>query len=170
MDNNNKQEFIPNSKQEVAQPSLQPTSYSKPTTSLKLPLIVSLTMGIVAILEAIALVIVIINMVNVENYDYSDLEATVEEVPDAYKFDSNDDIVAFSLTCTSHDNARMTFTGNNTYSIYDQSSSQIGSGTYSIIRSSAVTLKDKDGSSKTVYYDGTSIIDGTTFYECQENK
>ena len=157
MDNNYKQ-TMPHS-----------TAQSQPATSSSLPLIISLVMSIIAILEAVALTIVIVNTFKTDEYDYSDVEETLESAPASYTFDNNDEIIAFSLTCTAPDNSTITFTKNNEYSVLDQSSSLVGSGTYSIVRSSAVTLKNENGDTKSIYYDGTDIIDGTTFYECKEN-
>ena len=86
-----------------------------------------------------------------------------------YEIDAEDNIVALELTCENENGDKYIFTKAKQYT--KTSGSNTGdSGTYSIISSSAIVLNDPTDTTKaqTVYYDGIYIIEGTTFYDCEE--
>ena len=180
MDNNSyEQEFIKSIKQ-PKQPVPTPRPALKPNSDAStLPLIVSIILGIVVLVESVALIIFAINYGEVldlygENNSTSSGEAT-NDSPEAlsensnFTYDEDYNVISFDLTCTAEDGSKYAFTKAGTYQKTDGSSNSVDSGSYSVINSGAVVLKSSNQTNdKTVYYDGYDIIEGITFYTCGE--
>lgn len=175
MDNNNyEQQFIQNTRQ--SNQPMAPRPAAAPSTSGSvLPLVIAIILAFIVLIESIVLAIFAVNYFTPEE-EFEDI-TTVNDSPEAlsaagsYTYDANYGITAFNLTCTSDDGATFTFTKAKEYQQTDTSSNPVSNGTYSIINSGAVVLDDPNtsGEDKIVYYDGYNIIDGVTFYACEEN-
>ena len=172
MDNKYEQEFMQNVRREAAQDRITiPPKASQSGDSSKLPLAIAIILAIIVLFESIALVILLIHVVNGSTSSFQEdaFYESFDDTPPSLEYDSNYQIVSFALTCTSTDGNKYVFTKDKTYEQLNQSSNPTGSGIYKILNSSAVVLNDGNNTSKTVYYDGLNIIDGTTFYECEES-
>lgn len=116
-------------------------------------------------------------------------EETIEELNESgeFTFDNSGNIVAFDITCTSEEGGKYTFAKSMKYK-KSAPSGETEYGIYSILKNSAVILKDaplateseedsevwegdedmEENTRGVIYYDGNNIIDGLTFYECVE--
>lgn len=177
MDNNNyEQEFL---KKVQQQPAPSPRPVAKTTTSAtSLPLILSILLAIVVLVESVALVIFAINYGAVLDLygetEYDENTTGTNDSPDAlnegavFSYDENYNITAFEITCTAEDGSKFAFTKSGTYQKTDSSSNSIDSGNYSITNGSAVILKSANNpGDKIVYYDGYDVIEGLSFYTCE---
>lgn len=180
MDNNSyEQEFIKNIKQ-TKQPASPPRPTPKPITNSSTPsLIVSIILGIIVLVESVALVIFAINYGEVlglygeTGAEY--IEGSIEETPEslseksAFNYDDEYNITAFNLVCNTEDGSQYEFTKTGTYQKTSNASSSTDSGTYSIVNNSAVVLENPSRTDDiVVYFDGDTIIDGTDFYTCDD--
>ena len=168
MENDNfEQQFQQNLQASMAQPVANESS------SGKLPLIISIALAAVILVESIALVITLNNYFAIMNGEEDGDAITVEEEPadnGVYVYDDNYNLTAMNITCTSENGAKFVLTNTKNYQELDSSSSQIGSGTYSIINDSLIPLSGANNNQERVlYYDGFNLADGTTLYECEEN-
>ena len=182
MENNNyEQEFIQNVKRTSQPvPSRQTALKTSANTSVA-PLVIAIILALVVLIESIALAIFAVNYgeaLDLYGGDYSsEIEYdSVSDSPEAlseassYNYDDDYNITAFDLTCTTDDGSKYTFTKSKSYQKTDASSNSTSSGSYSIINSGAVVLNSSNtNEEKIVYYDGYDIIEGTTFYACEEN-
>lgn len=183
MENNNyEQDFIKNVRatSRVAPPANKGVGGADGAS--RLPLIVSIVLAMVVLVESIALTVFAINygeVLDLYGDDVADSEFdTNDDSPEAlsegsiYNFDENYMITAFDLTCVADDGIKYSFTKAGDYEKTDDSSNIIDSGTYSILNGSAVVLNNSDvpnGDKKMVaYYDGAYLIEDTTFYTCEE--
>ena len=168
MDNNSyEQEFQQNLQASMAQPMADNTS------SGKLPLIISIALAAVVLVESIALLVTLNNYFSIVNGGEDTEEITVEseeENDGTYVYDNDYNLTAMNVTCTSENGAKFVLTGSNNYQELNSDSSQIGSGSYSILNDSLVSLSGSNNNQgRVLYYDGFSLADGTTLYQCEEN-
>lgn len=168
MDNNNfEQQFTRNVQQTVAtQPAARPTSTNN---NLKSPLaskaswIVIVGLSFVILLQIVTLIIVLTNFANSpseEPEDYVDDNSFTAYDDPNFSYDDEENLTAFNIVCDNNNGTNYSFSLDNKYT------SPSGSGTYSITNSNIVIL---DGNTDHVlYYDGLSLIDGITIYDCEE--
>lgn len=180
MNNSNYEKEFINSIKQTAQQA--PAPQLKPKTAAntsKLQLIITIIFGIIVLIESIALAILAYNYGEVldlyGNNEPEYNEATNNDSPEAlsedndFSYDEDYNITAFNLVCTSGDGSKYTFNKSKEYQKTDTSSSITESGTYSIIKGSAIILNSPNHTEeKVVYYDGYDIIDVTTFYTCNK--
>ena len=163
MDNENfRQQFTQNVKAASAPPVAVVESPSR------LPFIISIALAAIVLVESIALLVTMTNYFSIANeVELGDEVVTEENYTETnYFFTDEGKLKAFYLVCTSEAGNKFIFNKDNTYTKADSNSSQTGSGNYSITNDSIVSL---DGSSdKILYYDGFSIAEGTTLYNCEE--
>ena len=162
MDNNNfEQQFTQNLKAMPMQPA-------EASGSSKLPLVISVALAVIVIVQSIALIITLTNYFSIANgeAEYSDVEeepVISDDYNDSdYVYDSEDNLTAVNITCKGSNGASIQLTTDNKY----QSGSDYG--TYTIIRDSIVPVTSSDGTKKVLYYDGVILADGTTIYDCGE--
>lgn len=175
MDNNSsfEQQFVQNI-QNAAQSQVEPPRSSKSSSasqpSPKIPLIISLILAVIVLIEAIALLIVTISYFSLSDAYYN-YEVSISDESDsgleAYSFDTEGNLTAISLNCTS-DNGTYNFKSDNTYEQQERSSGASSSGAYSILNDSLISLSGSNDSEKVLYFDGFDIADGTTIYQCEE--
>lgn len=168
MENENfEQQFQQNLQASMAQP------VANNTGSGKLPLIISIALAAVVLVESIALVITLNNYFAITNGDEDVEEVAIDEEEEnngVYIYDDDYNLTAMNITCTAENGAKFVLTNAKNYQELDSSSSQIGSGSYSITNDSLVSLSGANNNQERVlYYDGFSLADGTTLYECEEN-
>lgn len=179
MDNNYEQEFI-----KKVKTTNQPTPPNRRTQSSaeakpSLALIVAIILAITVLVESVALIVFAVNYGEVLDlygdtgieYPEEPTSDSPEELSSDSDFDYDDDlnITAFNLTCTNEDDSQYVFTKSGTYQKSNSASNAIDSGTYSIINSGAIVLDSANQSEdKIVYYDGYDIIEGTSFYTCDD--
>ena len=178
MDNNNnyEQQFIQNVKQSTTPvvPASSSMSSGNPESSSKLPLIIAIILACALLIESIVLVFFATRSVSPSaevEQDTSDIpEDTPEALSDAsnFTFDENFAITAFNLTCTNENGTKYVFDKSNTYQKINSATTPIDSGSYSIVNSAAVVLNNSQNAEEVIYYDGYYVIDGLTFYECEE--
>ena len=164
MDNENfKQQFTQNVRSASVQPAV---AVERPSS---LPLIISLALAAIVLVESIALVITLTNYFSLANPNENVEEVFNEEdyVENSYFFDDDGNLSAMELVCTSEAGNKYNFRKDNTYTKVDSGSNQTGSGTYSIIKDSVIPL-DGEASGKVVYFDGFEVAEGTTLYACEE--
>ena len=180
MDNNSyEQDFIKNVKQ-TKQPAAPSRSTSKTTTSTSmLPTIVAIILGLIVLVESVALVIFAINYgVVLDLYGDSTIEYVDEETEgtpeslsesSSYEYDEDFNVVAFDLICSAEGGSRYEFAKSGAYQKTDSGSNLLDSGTYSILENSVVVLKNPDRTEdEFIYYDGYDvIIEDDTFYDCE---
>lgn len=166
MNDNFEQQFAKNVQQAVAtQPPIKPTSDSNVSShaaSSKIPWIIIAGLSFVILLQVIALIIVLTNFApetSIESDADTEEDSVIYNDPN-YKYDDNGNLIAFNLTC-SNNGANLAFSINNQYT------SPNNSGTYSITNNNIISLDDNPN--HILYYDGFSIIDGTTIYNCEDS-
>lgn len=162
MDNNYEQQF--------AQSLNVTPAPVKNNDNSKLPLIIVAILVVITLIESIALVISLANQSNLataegaeentENVDYTEYGAT------EYKFDDNDNIIAFKLDCKNENGASFRLTTDQKYQQSDASGQAAESGTYTIISDSIISLSGPNDSKRTIFYDGLILADGNTIYDC----
>lgn len=169
--------FINSIKQTEQQtPSLQPKSKTVTNTPTLL-LIMAITLAAIVLIESIALTIFAVNYGEVLDlyggHESENSETAANDSPEAlsengdFNYDEDYNVTAFNLTCTNEDKSKYIFNKNGEYQKTDASSNPTESGTYSIINSSAIVLKNpKQTENKIVYYDGYDVIEDITFYDC----
>ncbi|MBR0460569.1 hypothetical protein IJI91_01080 [Candidatus Saccharibacteria bacterium] len=175
MDNNNfEQQFAKNVQQSVANttPNTQsvinsptPTGTANdtpPNTPVsKLPWIIIAGLSLIVIAQTIILIITLFNSTSKISSEEDDTDETIVTIDEpGFVYDSDENLVAFELTCTNND-ASFVFTTDNKYT-----SPSGSSGTYSVINNNIISL---DGNTEhTLYYDSSiAVIDGATFYYCE---
>ena len=168
MDNNSnfEQQFTQNLN--AGAPTMQPIETT--TGSSKLPLIVAIALAAITLVESIVLIITLSNYFSLANDTYSEdieEESAVDEVivDNNYNYDDNDNLVSLNATCTNNSGATYTLKTDNSYTLSGSDSANT-SGTYTVTNDSLISLS---GSNKVLYYDGISLADGLTIYECEEN-
>ena len=168
MENNNfEQQFQQDIKSSMVQP------VAKDSGASKLPLVISIALAAVILVESIALVITLSNYFSLVNGggEYED-SVIADDIEDDNSFVYNDDynLTAMNITCIAGDGAKFVFAIDNNYQQYNASSSVINSGTYSITNDSLVALSNSSNQQgKVLYYDGFTIADGLTIYNCETN-
>ena len=168
---NYEQEFLAKVKQTTPPVKTASVNHAANTKN-KAPIIVSIVLACIVFIETIALVPLLIAYFNTQNdgpdVGYSDSTESISEEGD-YIFDDTYTIVAFDLTCTDDDGNTFVFDKTNTYRRTGSQSNYTESGTYSIVKGGAVVLNNPtQESEKIVYYDGYYIMEGLTFYSCEE--
>lgn len=174
MDNSSfEQQFTQNVKASAAQPYTPSYAPPRPNSS-KLPLITTIALAAVTFVESLVLIITLSNyfaMANSLDESYEEdstssntSEAEVTDDDENYAYDEEGNVTAFEATCTNEEGASYKLTKNNSYEQYTSSSSLLGSGTYTILYDSIVSIS---GSDKTLYFDGMILADGTNIYECE---
>ena len=178
-DNSYEQEFIKNVKR-ASGPSVGGAN-SGATSSSKLPLVVSILLAIIVLVESVALIVFAINYAEVLDLYGEDVAVEYDSSKDSpedlsensnFTFDNDYNVTAFNLECVSEDDAKYSFTKAGEYKKTDKTSAVTDSGSYSIVNSGAVILNSRSdaigGEKKIVYYDGYNIMDGLNFYTCDE--
>lgn len=162
MDNNYEQQFAQ---------SIQAAPAPVGTTSnSKLPLIIAAILAAITLIESIALVISLTNQSNLATEEET-AEAIVDDTDynaSDYVYDNEDNLTAIKLKCTAENGAYFQLDTDRNYQQYDASGQAVGSGTYSILRDSIVSLSSSNGgnSEHVLFYDGIILADGTTVYDC----
>ena len=167
MDNNDfEQQFTQNVKKTMPAKSATTTGDSLS----KLPLVVAIVLGIVTLIESIILIVTLINFFQVVNPVEEEISVDVEEydtIGDEDEFtgyNDNDELVWLNLTCTNEDsNSKYVFTKTKDFQQF-KGSDIVNSGTYSIVNDTLVSLSGDGG--KVLFYDGYSVADGLTIYDC----
>lgn len=167
MDNSFEEQFAQNLRTTSAQAT---KPISRPTSDSRLPLIISVILASIVLIESIALVITIVNYFDTFS---SDTEGFVEEQedPSVENFIISEDghLVAFNSTCKNAETgAYYTFSTNNSFREYSATGSLSSSGTYSIVRDSIVKFNTSSGSKDNLIYDGYILTDGNIIYDCEE--
>ncbi len=165
MDNNGnfEQQFTQNLKDGTSVAQL-----AEPTTNnSKLPLIVAIVLGVITLLETIALIISLTNRPTTTSFEEGDEyleEANVgdDDYAGNFNYDNELNLTSFNATCTSNDGASYSFNISNKYNF---SGSPAASGSYTITNSDLISLTD---SNKVLYYNGIYVADGLTVYMCEE--
>ena len=166
MDNNNfEQQFTQNVK------SVTPVqSVVAGEGSSKLPLIISIVLGAVTLIESIILVVTLVNFFQVVNPAEEEINADVEEydtIGDEDEFvgyNDNDEVDWLNLTCTNEETGNQyVLTQSKNFQKYENSS-LVNSGSYAVFNDSLVSLSGDEG--KVLFFDGYSIADGLTVYDC----
>ena len=168
MDNNFEEQFTQN----LRATPVQPAHINKQSGNgdSRLPLIISVALAAILLIESIALVITLVNYF--DTFSVAD-EGFVEEDDsylDNYITDDAGNFVAFNATCTNPETgAYYTFSTNNNYREYASGSNLASSGTYSIKLDSIIVFNSPtDSNKKNLVYDGYLLTDGETIYECEE--
>lgn len=168
MDNNQnfEQQFIQQVKN-APLPAAQPEKNHK-----DFPVIPTI-LGAIIILQSIALIILMTNyfsLTNSSDEEAGEIEEETEETEEEspYVYNENNELTAMTATCTAEDGTSLVLTKSKNYEEYDASSSLTGSGTYTITRDSVFSFNKSSGKSRTLFYDGYTLTDGTVFYDCEE--
>lgn len=184
MDNNDfKQQFTQNIKTNVAQdtvtspsvigsPSRVPGASASKGGAIQLPWIVSGILALALVIESIVLAISLTSYFAITNEDYETLEdEDIEEIEysDSYIYDDNDNLLGFDLSCTSGDGGSYSFSPANTFEQKSNSGSIMSSGKYQIVNNSLIQINASGTPEKVLYFDGSSVADGTVVYDCNEN-
>ena len=176
MDNNNYgQQFAPQRMRPQAPSNLTPTMPTpKNNNNSFLPIVISIILAVIVLVESIALVFLIINSTN--NAEEETSSADDDYVPNdmtdgssAYTYDDNYNLTSFSVTCTSEQGDSYIFDQNRRFEKTDANGEETASGTYSILNSTLITLRDAGTDIGNVFYDGIYVVNGTTFYTCVES-
>ncbi|MDO5451476.1 MAG: hypothetical protein Q4F56_00085 [Candidatus Saccharibacteria bacterium] len=143
----------------------------KPSSNSKLLIIAIIVLSIILLVESIALIITLNNYFSNMEYEYveEDLgEAT--EIPDSnYVWDEEGNLVAFDISCTSGNGSRYVLNKDGKYQEYDNSSTLVDLGTYTIINNGIIPLTStRTTEEKVIYYDGFDLAHNTTIYHCEE--
>ncbi len=173
MDNQNfEQQFTQNVRSSAA----QPTGVESGSSS-KLPLVISIALAAIVLVESIVLLITISNYSNAVNNYFSDevdegevVEGGVidnDTVEDDYVYDDEGNLTAMEITCTNESGTKIKLDKSNKLEILDSSSNVTASGSYTILRDSVISLAGSSND-RTFYYDGLILADGTTIYDCEE--
>ena len=143
----------------------------RPTTSQSpLALVVAIILGIIVILESIALIVAIANyptstdsssLADEENADTA--EVSTEYSESSYRYSDSGDLVAFSGTCNNSEGATLKLNKENTYSKVNPSGATTESGNYEITRGNIISTSNGG----VMYYDGYSVADGLNIYNCE---
>ncbi len=165
MDNNNfEQQFSQNVKSTMPAPA--PVAVGG--DSSKLPLIVAAILGVVTLVESIILIVTLINFfqaVNPEEEVITSEDTYLDIGEDGLSgYDDEGNLIWLNLTCTnkeSGDKYVLTESKNFQFS----GSSQTNSGTYTITNDSLISLSGANGN-KVIFYDGYSLADQLTVYDC----
>lgn len=173
MDNSNsfEQQFAQNLKATAQPVQYYNTNPSGNSGNSKLSLVIIISLAAITLVESIVLLITLRNYFStVNNYfalseEYSRGTTTTDDeendnVDNVYIYDDNENLTAMDVTCTTADGNSYSFTNTGTYTGGGIS------GTYTITNDSLISLS---GSSKVLYYDGSTVADGLTIYECKEN-
>lgn len=132
----------------------------------KLPVIISIVLAVIVVIESIALIFIVNNPSSgtEEDYDVDDgyIEEEEDYVDNNYAYDDNDNLIAMNASCKATDGSTITL---DTSGKYTATGPLAGSGTYTITNDSLISLS---GSDKILYYDGWSLADGLTIYSCEE--
>ena len=139
------------------------------TGGSSLPLIVAIVLGVITLLESVVLIFTLINYFQLAN------PGEVETVPEAEYIEGGDDglsgyddsgnLIWLNLTCTNKESGnKFVLTKSNKYQYYTGSTIS-ESGDYAIVNDNLVSLSGSN-SSKVIYYDGYSLADSLTLYDC----
>lgn len=136
----------------------------------KLPLIIAIALAAITLVESIVLVITLTNYFGEFGSDGEEVVADYEtSLEDAiHSYDDNGNLIALEVTCTADNGAKFALTKSKTYEQYSTSSAIIGSGSYSVVNDSLISLSGTD-EGKVLYYDWASLADGLTIYDCEED-
>ena len=172
MDNQNfEQQFTQN----VRSSAVQPVGVESSSSS-KLPLVISIALAAIILVESIALLITITNYSNAVNEYFSydgDAGEVVDEggvdgtTEDDYVYDDNGNLTAMEINCTNESGTKIKLDKSNKLEILDSNSNVTNSGSYTILRDSVISLTGSSND-RTFYYDGLILADGTTIYDCEE--
>ena len=169
MDSNRnfEQQFTQSLKASASAPSAQ--SITASSENSKLPLIVAIVLAIVTLVETIALIISLTNRPTTsvsepeEDVYYGEVPVNGEEYSDEnYTYDDELNLIAFRATCVAENGSSYSFDISNNFTYSGDSSSN---GTYTISDSDLISLSNND---KVLYYNGISVADGLTIYNCEE--
>ena len=148
MDNNNnfEQQFTQNVK------SVTPVqSVAAGEGSSKLPLIISIVLGAVTLIESIILVVTLVNFFQVVNPTEEEINADVEEydtIGDDDEFvgyNDDDEVDWLNLTCTNEETGNQyVLTQSKSFQKYENSS-LVNSGSYAVFNDSLVSLSGDEG-------------------------
>ena len=171
MDNNNfEQQFTQNIKATPTQAMVPPADAGGSGGGSRLPLIVALALGAITFVESIVLLITLVNYFSYVGDDYSPDEDTyVDDYIDNgdYKYDDDDNLIAFKETCRGENGSYYSFGSDNKYQFFDSSSNPTDSGTYTLTKEAIITLNG-NSQNKTLYYSGSFVADGAVIYDCEE--
>ena len=138
--------------------------------SSKLPLIISIVLGAVTLIESIILVITLVNFFQVVNPIEEGINPDVEEydtIGDDDEFvgyNDDDEVDWLNLTCTNEETGNQyVLTQSKNFQKYENSS-LVNSGSYAVFNDSLISLSGDEG--KVLFFDGYSIADGLTVYDC----
>ena len=168
MDNNFEEQFTQN----LRATPIQPARINKQSSNggSRLPLIISVALAAILLIESIALVITLVNYFDTFSYDEESYVEDDDTDIDNYVTDDAGNFVAFNATCTNPETgAYYTFSNNNSYREYASGSNLASSGTYSIKLDSIIVFNSPtDSNKKNLVYDGFLLTDGEVIYECEE--
>ena len=179
-DNTYEQEFIKNVRQAAHATPPAKTKVGDSAAGSKLPLILSIFLTFVVLVESVALIVFAVNYAEVLDLygedvtiEYDSSKDSPEDLSEDSKFnyDSEYLVTAFDLECTAEDGTKYSFTKSGSYKKTDKTSAVTDSGSYSIVNGGAVVLNGGNNTSdekNIVYYDGYSIMEGLNFYTCDE--
>lgn len=137
----------------------------------KLPIIISIVLAVIVVVESIALIITMNNYLAIvdevpaydEDEGYIEDEEGEEAIDNNYVYNDSDALVAMNANCKATDGSAITL---DTSGNYTATGPLAGSGTYTITNDSLISLS---GSNKVIYYDGWDLADGLTIYSCEED-
>jgi len=138
----------------------------------KLPLVIAIALAAIVLVESIALIITISNYFTAVNEYFSVEEEIIPEGNEpedngTYVYDENTNLIALNITCATENGAKFNLTNTKKIEQYDSTGSLVGSGNYSILNDSIISITGSN-SDRTLYYDGFVLADGTTLYNCEE--
>jgi len=168
MDNSFEQQFVQNVKNNISEDSQ--AANIKIESSHKFIFIIAIIISVISLIELVILAILLINFTSTIMFE-NDSEDSVDEVEIAanspYVWDNEGDLIAVGITCKNQNNASFTLTKTNKFTMYDDSSNIIDTGSYSIVNDSLIPLSGSTNQEKVLYYDGFVLADGTDIYECE---
>ena len=165
MDNNNfEQQFTQNVKSAMPAKPVANTGDG----SSRLPLVVAIVLGVITLVETVILAVTLVNFFQVVNpAEEEAIESDYEPFSgedESTGYNDDDELVWLNVTCTNKDSdSKYVFTKSKSYQLYN-GSNLVNSGSYTIVNDSLVSLSGNEG--KVLFYDGWSIADGLTIYDC----
>lgn len=138
-----------------------------PRSKVNVPVIISIILAIIVLIETIAICIMVHNHFASTNEDFYEV-IELEEANDDILLDEEKRLVAMNLTCINDSGDYFTFSTDSTFEEYDSTSNLLGSGTYSVFNDSIIILNNPDGvQERTLYYNWLNLANGTTLYDCR---
>ena len=137
------------------------------TSNSKLPIIISIVLAVIVVIESIALVITMNQYLSTPVEETAVTEEDTDEnedepVDENYVYDNNDYLIAMNANCKAPDGSTIVLDIANNYTA---TGTLTGSGTYTVVNESLISLSNN---SNVLYYDGWNLADGLVIYTCEQ--